>query len=276
MTYDSTCILCGCPHYNRKIITNGENQDWSKYGTLIKEYNWLDNNILLTLDNQKIKCTQYNKYGGFDKPKAYTTMVDWTSYKTSSFSQCGIAVHADCWELIKEHKKIELKCDDFDYISTSNYPFTYIKQGSVTKYQEQDFLFEEIYKKDKYMMESPLKNPKNAKRVLKIFSKLKIRSNRPSPNISASLLEKDTRRLGNDKNIWVLKNSKWVHLKESDQTACIKTKTPIFNKLEDILNSASLIKAWFKNGFYYIILSSSNLKKALKSFDKIKHDIEFI
>ena len=81
------------------------------------------------------------------------------------------------------------------------------------------------YVNDEYIISDPLKNQKNANRILKLklpIKKLKKRSikktikktsskdksNRPSPSQSATLFKVGTKKKGNDGNMWIVKKNK--------------------------------------------------------------------
>jgi hypothetical protein len=78
-----------------------------------------------------------------------------------------------------------------------------------------------------WMGESPLKNAKNAKRIVKIIKQLKIKPGRSGPTISASFFANGTIKIGNDGYFWIIKNKKWTKIPEKPVIEKIKNTIPI-------------------------------------------------
>jgi hypothetical protein len=78
-----------------------------------------------------------------------------------------------------------------------------------------------------WMAESPLKNEKNAQRIIKIVKQLKIKPDRHAPTISASFFEPGTIKIGNDGYFWIIKNKKWTKIPEKPVIEKIKNTIPI-------------------------------------------------
>ena len=83
-----------------------------------------------------------------------------------------------------------------------------INYKEIKKYQGQYFYTGSAYLKNPEMLESPLKNKKNKKRILKIKLPIrkakKLKKNRPSPSESATLFSVGTEKKGNDGNTWII------------------------------------------------------------------------
>jgi hypothetical protein len=79
-----------------------------------------------------------------------------------------------------------------------------------------------------------LKDEKNAKRINKILSKLKLKNKdeRKSPNTSATFYNNGDIKIGNDRFFWIIKNNKW-YLLDND----IQEYSFSFNNNDKILSS---------------------------------------
>jgi hypothetical protein len=146
----------------------------------------------------------------------------------------GLFIHTDCWLYVKKKLGIELKYCDLPcigkmYATDNNFKVSY---GGIEKYWNQDFDIEGLINDKKmFMMESPLVNSKNAKRIDHVLNQLKIkkRDNRKSPNVSATFFNLGDIKLGNDYNFWVISHGKWmVHSKPVVKSIDVHIK--IFNK----------------------------------------------
>jgi hypothetical protein len=125
-------------------------------------------------------------------------------------------------------------------------------------------------KKLRELLLNPLKNKENKTRLLKIFKQFKIKSDRKGtnkfakriylptnlisrceikdcPNISATFFKNNTYLIGNDNNLWKIKNKKWTKV----ETITEKVK---FNKnLIPNLEKMSAIGSYNMNGICYNI-----------------------
>jgi hypothetical protein len=80
---------------------------------------------------------------------------------------------------------------------------------------------------------------KNKSRIKKIISQLKLKKDksRKGPNISATFFKQNIIKIGNDNNMWIIKNNKWT--KYSDELETVKYEgklTPKIKKYIDSLN----------------------------------------
>ncbi len=166
----------------------------------------------------------------------------------SLYNNDGIALHTDCWKLIKQKHNIELKYSNFPiplYDKYDMYVFKKLKcYNQISKYWSQDFMFSNLLKdKNEYMLNSPLKDEKNQKRVLTIFNKLKIREGRNSPLISASFFKNNTILIGNNNNLWQVKNGKWIEIKDTE-TDTFKIKIKETNETINIIDHFLNYETW--------------------------------
>jgi hypothetical protein len=211
--WDIFCSICGAP-------LNSNNEGC---------YKWLIDCIFLCMDGRVLKnmheiaCNisfrEQNK-----KPDIKNEYLFYTGNSFDPFAKrnTGIAVHTDCWNYVKNKKKIELKFNNFPIKKDPHYssPINIDKKyyGGIDKYYHQDFDYEGLYADNlHYMLISPLSKAqipdrdKNRKRIDRIISKLELdkRYERPSPPTSASLYLENISLIGNDGNIWTVYNGKW-------------------------------------------------------------------
>lgn len=202
--WDVFCPLCG-------LSMNSVNED-------IKLKKWLKRCTLLLNTNEIIHDTE--------EIAGNIIFRDKSNKEIEIYKDNGIALHSDCWKLIKQKYNIELKYSDFPIIKYKKYDyyqFTIFNYGKVSKYWSQEFEFYELLNdKNEFMIESPLENIQNQKRVLSIFNLFKIRKDRKSPLISASFFKNNDTLIGNDGNLWQIKNKKWNKLETFHDTLKFK------------------------------------------------------
>jgi hypothetical protein len=133
----------------------------------------------------------------------------------------GLFVHTDCWKYIqKEHKiKLSYKHLPINKVEiTENKVFDFVDYGKIEKYWAQDFDFIKIISDgNEELCNSPLKSKTVGNNIKKVFNKLKIRKDedRQSPPVSATFYKEGIYRIGNNGNIWFIKNGKWNELKNT-------------------------------------------------------------
>lgn len=225
--WDIMCILCG--NTTHPILRGSADDDL--YNQILKMTEWMNYCTIMTADGnvyhnlREISCNVTFRYNNFD----LTTLPIGYDTFTSPIATKGIFIHTDCWNYVKDitghklsHKYIYDK--DVDY-------------GKIKGYLYQDFDFVRCYKENKWMLQTPLnKDPKNTSRINKIMSQLKItkselnkREDRPSPNLSASMVPNNTTMLGNDGIIWIKKGDKWVHYDADIKIMTIQFTLPKIN-----------------------------------------------
>ena len=90
----------------------------------------------------------------------------------------------------------------------------------IDKYWDQDFnFFLILLDSNEYMCESPFTNNKNALRIKKILSQMKINTdlNRKGPSVSATFYPDKTIKYGLDNKLWIKSNVN-VEIKEIEET----------------------------------------------------------
>ncbi len=108
--------------------------------------------------------------------------------------------------------------------------FQFINYGPIEKYWDQDFKFLlTIVNKDEELCSSPLVSNKVVSNIKKVWSNLKIRTDkqRKSPGVSASFYKLGHYKVGLNGNIWTVKSGKWVELADNET----KTITYDVNKI---------------------------------------------
>ena len=164
----------------------------------------------------------------------------------------GLPMHYECWNLANKVLKHKLTYEDFYYNKLNNiknknskfYTLDYLDYNPVKKYWGQFFndslnIFL-LNKKDWYIIYSPFRKSKESKknynRILKNLKKIiknisspnksikKSKSKkRKGPSESATLFKSGTKKIGNDKQMWIIvknKNGikKWQKIKQIDGT----------------------------------------------------------
>lgn len=297
MGFDIFCILCGNPsstssllsqkeldeaiikYYETKQLKKKSSRD---YGTInywkpiVEEYennpklfidnmnkiksitNWMNDCTILTIDNKIMHGFRDIATGFFVKDKEH--------YNTSNI-QIGYHndycefIHTDCWKFIKKNYKIDL---NFSYL-----PINYnlyrkkvisIDYGKIEKYWVQYFDFDKVIDDNIDLLYSPLVS-KNTKHLKKIFNQLKIRTEKTikSPASSATFYKSKTYKIGNNKNIWIVKSGKWKELNENT----IEKKLKI-NKENELLTDLKYIG------------ESSNIPFFIKTLNEKRNYVELI
>ena len=184
-----------------------------------KEHKWLDKLLIIT-PKKIVKGVK-----SFGDSFVEKNNIKYYTPSTNNQDNEGYLMHIDCYNVLKK------KYGDFKYndIKLDNYyDLPKINYGSIKKYQEQWFYQNLAFSEKPELLESPLKNKKNKDRILKIKSFIKISKdksiskkenlNRPSPKESATLFKENTKKKGNDGNIWIVNKNKngikrWKKLK---------------------------------------------------------------
>ena len=253
---DIHCFVCGGPTYTRGTITNTKllkkyltsktfsnrsseyNEEWDYpeallddlrlspdvYAKLSKSVKYLDkhrwlNKIIILTPTRIVKNLKSEGYG-------YVESNDTGEHYYSSVGEegnYGHIMHQDCYDLlVKKYGKFtydDIILDEAYYGIPES-----IDYGKIKKYQGQFFYQTSAYVEHPEMLESPLKNKKNKKRILKIKFPInakkstKSKTDRPRPTESATLFSVGTEKKGNDGNTWIIavnKNNikRWKKLK---------------------------------------------------------------
>lgn len=221
---DIFCIICGLPYSNWYMKEQGLN----------KESKWLNDCTILTLDDKVIsKCQNKDCYAQFIKIGTNITFEVYGYYQSNNISEnnsllfLGSFIHTDCWKFIEKEYEIKLIYSMIPFMlsflnkkknkTSYSHPvfLTHINYGQVEKYWKQYFDFEKLIQDgNQYLFNSPLVDKKNAKRIKRIISQMKLKKeDRIGPQISATWYPDNTYRIGNDNMIWYTKNKKWNQMK---------------------------------------------------------------
>jgi hypothetical protein len=229
---------------------------------------WLFSCYFLTNDNRVIRgCQEVMCNIQFKDKKGnqyLSTLDEKNAWKMEELDVIlGAFVHRDCYIFIQKTYGMNLKLGDF-FIKNPNInpikPFNsnYVNFGGIGKYWKQFLdVNKMIEDKNEWMLESPLKNQKNAKRIKKIFQQLKIRKDRQGPSQSASFYPNHTYKIGNDGYFWVVQNKKWVKVNERPIQETIPWKDSIRKKIPMIYSTSkkpSFITSYNKKKDYIKII----------------------
>lgn len=243
MCIDYYCFICGMTYWH-----NIENMDYDEFietknlsqkdisrerYKMIQNSKFIDKISILTIDDDLVHMA-YNTDCNvlfLSKNTKDIYSVQPSYIESNSYEACneiyGKLVHTDCWKYIKNEQNIEIKYShlpmkkkyEVDSNINQKFPPLNINYGKIAEYwsNEVDFQFDKLLlDKNDYMCFSPLTNEKNAMRINKIFSQLHIKKEkRTGPNISATMHNENTYRIGNDMKIWMKNNGKWTLVKDS-------------------------------------------------------------
>lgn len=177
---DALSLIEYIKKHNKKI-DNKEFDILIKSCIIPKNHNW-QNKLTIILPDKVIKNVT-SSHG------EYYTVIDNIAYGPNE----GYLVHNDCYKLLGRPK--------FNNIDKKIYK---IKYNIINKYQAQFFYSPLAFIENSYLLESPLKNIMNKKRIMNLKLPIIIR---PSPTKSATLYDVGTKKRGNDGNIWIIKEN---------------------------------------------------------------------
>ena len=232
---------------NKKLenISNELNELDSSINT-ISLYDWLEKIVAITpkglvniinVEDTSHRLAFFDSNGNEYDPY-------WVSEET--YKQKPYIMHTSCYQLLKKNgydmnyksfldidnpEKLKIKKKgrnvvnrDFnENIELNKFNIDY---GVINKYigEYQSIINYVVYVYDKYLLEDPLKNKKNATRILQLKIPInKIQNNevkRKGPIESATIFDVGTTKIGNDKNMWIIvknKNGvkKWQRIKQN-------------------------------------------------------------
>jgi len=244
--WDIFCSICGnsCRQLNNyneeeflKVMSSKE------YKELIKKSKWLKNATLLLQNNKVIHgCREVGcniEFEGKDGTMYTAVDVDNMVPYIGNNSNIGIFIHTNCWKYVKIKYKVELKYSDIPLTIINKRFKVPIKYGDITRYHGQDMQYLKMFQDNNiYMITNPLKNDKmNNTKLKKIINQLKLKSTlRPSPSMSATFNKTNDIRIGNNGKFWIIKNNKWVEIKEPiiKKTVIIDYKKTKMNIIKEI------------------------------------------
>lgn len=220
--WDCFCLLCGAPPRNMFTPDYDSSEEYQKmYQKYAKLYAWLYKATILAATGKV-----------YHNMREMSCNIDFSDgknqfslYQDKLFDDLGLFVHTDCWKYAKKRLGHPITFNNLPSgkVALGGTGLMDIKYGGIEKYWAQDFDFTKMIKnKNHWMCISPLKNKKNASRINKVLSQLKLtkseikkRIKRPSPPLSATFVPKDIKALGNDMDIWVSDGKRWVKIKEN-------------------------------------------------------------
>ena len=251
-------------YYKQSVeLVKNDPKIFEKLKKLIKNSQWLEKCTMLTVNNKTIhnvKETSCNINFVDSKNNSYDQM----SIATDNHENTGLFLHTDCWKFIKNKYGFDLKFRDLPYISIDDYykVFSNIDYGKIETYYGQDFDFMKVViEKNEYLCLSPLKNGKNIKQIKKNINNLKIRNyeERKSPSTSATFYKKGDYKLGINNKFWIVKNNKWIEIKEK----------PVVFKITTVQNNKFFYNIPFIGMFNnepIFIVKTENIKKQIKYY----------
>jgi len=267
-----------------------------KNPNLIKDLNkfkkttsWMNKCTMLLINNEaKHNCKETSCNVGFtnkNRTKFYTHLTgDYDTIYPLFYENgdLGIFIHTDCYKYIKLEYNIKLKYSNLPLIinhKKNNHkeniykPINFVNYGDIENYWHQDFQFEKLYIDNKqYLCSSPLKNDKNISQIKKNINALKISNKyilRPSPPISATFYENNIIKVGNNGNLWIIKNGKWNEINkdcEAHKINIIVDYNKSNSKQKTFLHKLSFISQYNNHG---IFVKSFTVKKNIYAIDLV-------
>jgi hypothetical protein len=217
---------------------------FDKIEEFVKKTEWMNSCTFLTVTNKIIHgCVNKSCANEFvDENGTYYTHDPNNNYNYIYINNIrGLFIHTDCWKYINQKYKIQLKFSDLPILPNKNIlkDFDFVNYGEIQYYWEQNFDFLELYVDKKlYLCSSPLTKDKNISQITKNFSTLKIKGGRKGPLTSATIYNNNIYKIGNNSNIWQIKNGKWVEIKDKIVKKTITVKN---NKLNGIISDIKFI-----------------------------------
>lgn len=233
--WDTLCPICGNSCYVKDleiIIKENFNIDAKR---IDKKLNWLNNCTILLANNGVIhNVKDLNGTAMFYKNRKYVYSGDMfnipNNYLSQDFINRGIVVHTDCWKFIKNNYGFTLKYKDLP-INKKKYKYNEtignVKYNLINKYWGQFVDYPKMFvDKNIYMALSPLDENKNASRIKKIISQLKLKNDpsRKSPSVSATFYKEGDIKQGNNNKFWIKQKGKWIEIKDEIITKKISNK----------------------------------------------------
>lgn len=159
-TWDEYCVICGCGI----IITPIEEKIESKITKLIKTQNWLNKVTVIDKLGNVYHGGIYDGYGSVIIRKQKKCINQLSDAKNFS-----IACHDDCYQLLQNEFKYNLKMSDIKRKLSPSLNLLKIKYNLNKKSYSQFWLWTYLSECD---IQSPLKSLDNKKRILKIWKPL--------------------------------------------------------------------------------------------------------
>ena len=167
--FDIFCFICGntCHTPFEEFYQLVE----KSYRDAEKKTKWLQECTILLQNNMIIKdCIETGCGSIFENvSQEFSTSVDEIHL---SMPEVGIFLHNDCYLYACKKVGFKLAYKHFPVVVNMGFLSAHpsINFGDITQYWGQDFYFEDVAADNKlFMIESPLKNSKNATRVNKII-----------------------------------------------------------------------------------------------------------
>ncbi len=185
------------------------------------KYEWLGTSVILTTDNQVINVAPYDVWDRqfIDKSGAIWSasfiledkqnpkpMYDPRSPK--HFFGDGYVMHEHCYKIMQ---------DNYGNFKFNDIHMGVIDHGLAAQYELQEIPYPKYFlESNDWLLEDPLNNEKNKKRILKIklpIEKELLKSKQPKagrkgPSESATSFKVGTEKKGNDGNMWVITEDK--------------------------------------------------------------------
>ena len=221
--WDEYCVICG----STVSSINSYRQLLKLTQLKNTKYNWLDKLVIITNRETVIKtdASTYTTEGAYriNKIVYHVTPLNWhlvsdVGKKNPIVDNYGVVCHEDCYNLL--HDNLDYKLQFSNVCRLLSIDNCLLKKKSIyremAKYIGQDFEIEQVLNKNEWLLESPLTNEQNKKRILDAWKPLvlKFKKNPPrsSPCESATNFKAGSILYGYDGNKWTINVSNGKHM----------------------------------------------------------------
>jgi hypothetical protein len=211
------CMICRSPCHPPSEKEWKFTGSYKEIKDLKDKLAWLDDIVFLLQNNTtdaecvQVSCTDIL---GCQNGTHSTSREKMSIY----YNNTGISIHRDCYSYTC--KKIGYKLS-YKHFAVANIDANFlgpppsIKFPGISIYWDADSNFDFGYiveDEREFLIESPLKNAKNAARIDKIIPQYKFNKTRQGPLASATFYKAGEIKIGENKRFWQKKNDKWVDI----------------------------------------------------------------
>ena len=213
---DNCCLICAMPVGYATIIEEEEIVNLDD----IPEYQWTQKISIITSAEQLVHNCVNEGEGPAKCDEGEYSIEPYFWHLGFAKNGYGIIFHNVCYKLLQQKFHYNLKFADVCRLIDQNDALCLIhplsKYGAIAKYMPLiESTWIEVYKHDKWLFNSPLKDAQNQKRIINMWGPLIIRFNknppRPSPAESATMFKPGTILIGYDQKPWIVTDQNGIH-----------------------------------------------------------------
>ena len=214
------CFICGLPTCDKSYLNKCT--VLTVYNDIIHDCEYVDQNVFYKNKISYLALSNNYKCKNTDAPEI-------------NMIRC-LFIHTMCHKFVESQYKIKLVYGMIPYFIMPKLPSNLSKYPLLINYGNLDELLDDDSDETD---NKKLDFSKNKSRIKKIISQLKLKKDksRKGPNVSATFFKPNMIKIGNDNNMWIIKNNKWI--KYCDELEIVKYEgklTPKIKKYIDSLN----------------------------------------